>query len=111
MSNLYNDLFGLSSPQDGTVIELAEHGRVGGVSTGQSFKFVRNTNESLVIDEADASTTYIGKTSVGSATDTSSAIWQIVKISISGTVTTMSHADGNDNFDNIWDNRASLSYS
>lgn len=61
------------------------------------------------VDEADASTTYIGTAVIGAAT--SSALWQIKKVSVSGTVTTITWADGNDNYDNIWDNRASLSYS
>jgi hypothetical protein len=54
------------------------------------------------------SVTYVGKAAIGSAT--SSAVWQIKKIDeSSGTVITW--ADGNSSFDNIWDNRASLTYS
>ena len=33
-------LFGKEKIQDGNVIDMAEHGRVGGLSTGQPFKFV-----------------------------------------------------------------------
>jgi len=69
---------------------------------------VSPTRKSL-IDEVDANTTYIGFAPFGTAT--SAASWQIFKISVSGTVTTTTYADGNDNFDNIWDNRASLTYS
>jgi hypothetical protein len=61
------------------------------------------------IDEADATTTYIGLALPGTAT--SAASWQIKKIGVSSTVTTISWADGNEDFDNIFDNRASLSYS
>lgn len=60
------------------------------------------------IDEASATVTYIGKADPGTAS--SAASWQIQKVdTTSGTVITF--ADGNSNFDNIWDNRASLSYS
>ena len=36
----YQQLFGGKAPTDGSLIDMAEHGRVGGVSTGQGFKFV-----------------------------------------------------------------------
>lgn len=64
-----------------------------------------------LIDAVDSTTTYIGKVTPGSVGNTPSAIWQIKKITTSGTITTISFADGNDSYDNIWDNRASLSYS
>ena len=50
---------------------------------------------------------YVGKAQPGSAT--SSALWQIQRITQSDT--TILFADGNQNFDNIWDNYASLSFS
>ena len=60
------------------------------------------------IDEASATVTYIGNAATGTAT--SAATWQVKKIDdSSGTVITW--ADGNANFDNIFDNRAALSYS
>lgn len=53
-------------------------------------------------------TIYIGKAAIGTAT--SSAVWQVFKLdTTSGLVKTW--ADGNAKFDNIYDNRASLSYS
>lgn len=62
-----------------------------------------------LIDEVDANTTYVGYAKLGTAT--SAASWKILKISVSGTVTTTTYADGDDLFNNIWDDRASLSYS
>ena len=60
------------------------------------------------IDEATSTVTYIGKATPGTATSVS--LWQIQKIdTTTGTVITW--ADGNGDFDNEWDNRASLSYS
>jgi len=38
--SLYTQLFGKRAPVDSGVTDFAEHGRVGGVSTGQPFKFV-----------------------------------------------------------------------
>lgn len=61
------------------------------------------------IDEPSATTTYIGKAKAG--TMTSDASWQIQRIYVLGSVTSIRYADGNLKFDNIWDNRASLSYS
>ena len=60
------------------------------------------------IDEATSTVTYIGKATPGTATSVS--LWQIQKIdTTTGTVITW--ADGNGDFDNVWDNRTSLTYS
>lgn len=40
ITDLYRLLFGREGTNKGTDIDMAEHGRVGGVSTGQSFKHV-----------------------------------------------------------------------
>lgn len=59
-------------------------------------------------DTTTANVTYVGKAKIGCAG--SAALWQIMKIDeTTGLVITW--ADGNVNFDNVWDNRASLSYS
>jgi hypothetical protein len=63
-----------------------------------------------VVDEASATVTYVGKAAIGSSQ--ASAVWQIAKITESGTtVTTVTWADGNSSFDNVWTARAGLSYS
>lgn len=61
------------------------------------------------IDVASATVTYIGEAVVG--TLGSAAAWRIQRVTVSGTVTSIEWADGNVNDDNVWDNRASLSYS
>lgn len=61
------------------------------------------------IDEASATVTYIGKALPGVVD--AGATWQIKKISVSGNVTSITFADGDDEFDNVWDNRAALVYS
>ena len=68
-----------------------------------------NAGEFAIKIDSSGTTTYIGQAKIGTATST--ADWQIQKISESGTVTTFTWADGNTEYDNIWDNRASLSYS
>jgi hypothetical protein len=67
------------------------------------------TDYKVAIDEVSAAVTYIGKAAAGSAT--SSAVWQIAKLGTSGTVTLKTTADGDFLFNNVWDNRASLTYS
>ncbi len=66
-------------------------------------------NYSIRIDDvSELDTTYIGKADIGSST--SASVWQIHKVDeTSGNI--FLWADGNDNFDNIWDNRTSLTYN
>ncbi len=51
---------------------------------------------------------YLGKAAFGVLT--SDATWQVRKIDFSSGVV-MTAADGDANFDNVWDDRASLTYS
>lgn len=61
-----------------------------------------------IVDDSNYPLTYVGIALPGS--DESSAVWQIKLINETiGLVVTF--ADGNANFDNIWDNRESLIYS
>lgn len=106
--DVYKLLFGRKGIADGNVIDMAEHGRAGGVSTGTAFKMSRDVDEKTLVDEPDATTTYVGKAKQGGTT--SDAVWQIKKISVSGTVTSITYADSDDLYDNIWDNRTSLNY-
>lgn len=65
----------------------------------------------LELDEAAGSITYIGEALPGTATST--AAWRIKRLDESDSIVELiiTWADGNDNFDNTWNNRASLSYS
>lgn len=68
--------------------------------------------EALRMDDVTTtSVTYVGKAAIGTAT--SAALWQVKKIDESGTPQTLviTWADGDDSYNNVWDNRASLSYS
>ncbi len=68
--------------------------------------FVFSAPLSIRLDDG-ATYLYVGKAAMGSAT--SSAVWQIQRITQADT--TVIWADGDAAFNNVWDNRASLSYS
>ncbi|MBL0320556.1 MAG: hypothetical protein IPP74_14870 [Alphaproteobacteria bacterium] len=60
-----------------------------------------------LVDDSGAPVTYVGSALPGSST--ADAVWQIKKLDeTTGLVTTF--ADGDSNFDNVWDDRASLTY-
>lgn len=61
------------------------------------------------LDDAGGGVTYVGNAVAGSVT--SASVWQIKKIVESAGDITITYADGDSLFDNIWDNRASLTYS
>ena len=58
-------------------------------------------------NSGDSNIEYYGKAVIGSAT--SAAVWQIKKIDNTSGVS-ITWADSNESFDNIWDSRESLSY-
>ena len=62
------------------------------------------------VDVASSTINYVGKAAIGTAP--SAASWQINKMSIdaNGGIS-IKWADGDGKYDNIWDNRAALSYS
>ncbi len=59
--------------------------------------------------DVNGSTTYLGYSLVINSS-TAQAVWRIRKEVTSGNITTATYADGNGAYDNIWDNRASLTY-
>lgn len=76
ISDLYTQLFGKDHMKDGDVISMSEHGRVGGLSTGQGFKFVtpidgatplEGNNPSLVLGYTGSNLTSITKTIGGTS--------------------------------------------
>lgn len=67
-----------------------------------------NPSYATRLDQASATITYVGDAIPGSLS--SAAVWRLKRLDeTAGLVIT--YADGNANFDNVWDNRASLSYS
>jgi len=59
--------------------------------------------------DAVGTISYIGEALAGSATN--AAAWRIKKLEEVGNDVTVTWADGNTNFDNIWDNHLTLTYS
>ena len=75
-------------------------------------QLILNASASLYavrVDEASTTVTYVGYAAAG--TNAASALWRIKRMTVSGNVTTIEWADGNTNFDNVWNNRASLTYT
>jgi hypothetical protein len=74
--------------------------------TGEAL--VKSKEQIVLYDDAADPINYLGKAPFGSADD--AAVWQIRRIDLT-TGVVMKAADGNANFDNIWDDRASLTYT
>jgi len=59
--------------------------------------------------DVSGAVTYVGKAPAGAST--ASAVWQIQRLTDGGGGDlTLEWADGDTEFDNVWDNRASLTY-
>jgi len=68
-----------------------------------------NTEKALIRDFTNPNAMYYGYAPAG--TLASAASWKIKKTTVVGSILTDTYADGNLNYDNIWNNRASLTYS
>ena len=111
----------IANPEDIITSDITDSTKIGdgsganfvGVTAANSRKALNtyqiDTTESVYIDEASATTTYFGYAVAGASV--ASAVWKIKRLSISGTVTSILFADGNSNYDNVWNNRSSLVYS
>ena len=78
----------------------------------QGFAKVIEKDLAIQMDEVEGEITYVGKAIPGSAT--SASVWQICKIDESGTngvELIITWAEGNKNFDKIWDDRTTYTYS
>ena len=60
-------------------------------------------------EEVDATTTYLGEAAPGSSE--SAAVWRIKKLVTAGSLSSVLYANGTNNFNNAWTDRATLSYS
>jgi hypothetical protein len=92
---------GQKSMANSTPVVLASDQAAIPVTSSESYYEIR-------LDESTSIITYVGQANPGSITST--ANWQIKRLD-STTGLVVEWADGNSNFDNIWDNRAALSYS
>ena len=74
------------------------------------FRPFDRVKETIKREVVDATTTYVGYATAANSAATSAAVWKICKITSSGgEVTDVTWASSK--YDQIWDNRASLSYS
>jgi hypothetical protein len=62
------------------------------------------------IDKVSDGTSYYGFAALGQGTNTAGTVWKIMQKVYSSTSSVFLFADGNKNFDNIWDNRGTLTY-
>jgi len=68
-----------------------------------------NENFTIKVDEVSDSLTYVGRAARNSATD--KPVWQLMKVTETGTITDVQWAEGRDDFKFTWDDRTSYSYS
>lgn len=102
------------------VIHQKEHYKIGDLEGKGIFIFDAEGNQitdfggvtsrlvNVLIDSIDLNLKYLGDAALGSGED--AAVWRIRRIDETNLME-QTWADGDDNFDNIWDDRESLSYS
>lgn len=91
----------VSDPSETRRVVVDDTGRLTTNSESQAYD--------TLIEEASATVTYIGNCEVGSAAETSAAIWRIKKVD-TATDTKITYADGVSTFTKVWDNRGTYSY-
>ena len=70
----------------------------------------RDPEKTVILDEQNGGDTlYIGEARLGS--DESGAVWRIKRLDKTGTVTSIQYANGSRRFNQVWDNRSSVTYS
>ena len=68
-----------------------------------------DTTYAIRVDDASSTVTYVGEASIRSPE--AAPVWRIKKLETVGSVLSITWADGNMSFDNVWNDRATLSYS
>ena len=79
-----------------------------GTASGGGSGDVVKKEEISDVDSVNSRITYYGNAEIGASL--TEAVWQIYRIKETGTEIAKSWADNNALFDNIWNNRESLSY-
>lgn len=69
----------------------------------------KDVNSWLIKDPASGTVTYYGY-ALTTGADQTKAVWKIRKETTSGNDVFVTYADGDGQFDNVWNNRASLTY-
>lgn len=113
LKSIYKILFGAHGPLPGNVIDMSEHGRAGGDKDSQGFKYTNGIEETSLINTV-GDKIYIGHAIPGSDTVAGRADgrWKIKCIDQTDPNNIKTgYASGNTKYDNIWDDRVSLTYS
>ena len=107
ISDTYRKLYGRSGTNKGTDVDVSEHGRVGGVSTGQPFKFTDTPDQAIKL-VTSGSYIYIAYALVGSIeTD---EVWKAMRLDTTAGLKA-EYCDGNSSYDNRVDDITNLNYS
>jgi hypothetical protein len=107
INDLYRQLFGRSGTNKGTDIEMSEHGRVGGVSSGQPFKFTDTPDQAIKL-VTSGSYIYIAYAPVGSLE--TALVWKAMRLDTTAGLKA-EYCDGNSDYDNKVDDITNLDYS
>ena len=103
-NEVYQEVFNIADATDNIINPTKEDGNLLTLTRAQNIY-----KQNLDYDDA-SNLIYAGLTEPGSIT--SQASWQIKKLTWSGSnLTSVEWADGNRDFDNIWDNRTGLDYN
>jgi hypothetical protein len=121
MSNLLNNGNLGSESQEivDALIYLGEHGftlpTTSTISPASQVQIQESIKEAVIlakpiqVDQTDPNNVYLGFAPTGSAT--SAAVWLVQKVVTTGADIAILSANGSDAYNNIYDNRASLTYS
>ena len=105
--DMYRQLFGRSGTNKASDVDMSEHGRLGGISTNQPFKFVDQPNYAIKLTES-GNYIYIAYAPPGTAEAT--AGWKVMRLDTTSGLK-ITYADGDVDFDNVATDLTSLSYS
>ena len=96
---------GINSPE--ALMMWEQFGRVGNTASGEAYGRTQKANEKVEVDDA-GTYVYVGYAIPGSPT--SSAVWKIKRIKTTNVVEIL-YADGDAAYNNIWNDRSSLTYN
>ena len=86
-----------------TIIEIAGEQGPPGIAIAED-----EVQYDVEVENASSTVTYVGQAAPGTATN--AAAWRIKRITDTGSTVTVDWANGSDAFDQIWDDRATLTY-
>ena len=96
---------GILSPE--AIMPYEMFSRVGNNENGEAYIRTQKANEKILVDDT-GTYVYVGYAIPGS--NTSTTAWKIKRIKTTNVVEIL-YADGNAFYDNVWNNRASLTYN